>query len=161
MFCLAVPFRQGNWANPHNPYSSDGMPHGSRGLVVIPLPPALCSLLQEFPAHEQKCLKPCTDWQSKMIHYSSRPLSEFCRSDQCHDRPSRCVVDELGRTGPQRLEHLCSEVHHELSSVREQNGSWVAEAWTMPAEAVCSLWEAVVIEIEVYKALLHNYLSVY
>lgn len=47
------------------------MPHGSRGLEVVPLPPALCSFLQEFPGHEQKCLKPRTDWQSKMIHYSS------------------------------------------------------------------------------------------
>lgn len=47
---------------PGNPYSSDDVSHGSREVVVVPL-----SLLF-LPVHEQKCLKPCPDLQSKMIH---------------------------------------------------------------------------------------------
>ena len=149
---------QGNWVNPRNPYSTEGMHHGSREVLVAPLTPALCSSLQEFPAYEQKCLKPRTDLQSKMIHYSSLAIQRWPRLWSSILMSCWRVLQDWSWVLGASLQ--LNSQWAQLSA-REQKGCWVGEARTVPAEAVCSPWEAVLTEIEIYKTLPSNYLSVH
>lgn len=122
---------------------------------------SFCSSLQEFPACGQKCLKPHTYLQRGTTHCSSLGYEWVLQEWLMPWASTLGCWWRAWQDWPLLGASLQLSSQWAQPSAREQNSSWVGEAWTMPAKAVCSPWEAVLAEIGIYKALLHNYLRVY